>query len=239
MVPAPGKRPNRLITALPAKDRKRLIERCDDVDLAFGRELDLPGERIRHVYFPTGSYVSLITPPQGAASLEVGLIGDEGMYGISLALGVSESPLRSLVQGGGSALRLSATAFRGEYAASQALRRELNRYLYVLLSQLAQSAVCTRYHVIEARLARWLLMTHDRAHADTFHVTQKFLAWMLGVRRVGVTNAASALQRRKLIGYSRGSVTVLDRRGLEASACSCYAADKTVYDTILGPAHGK
>jgi CRP-like cAMP-binding protein len=239
MVPTPGRRTNRLIAALPAKDRTRLIERCDDVDLPLGRELDLPGERIRHVYFPTESFVSLITPSHGASTLEVGLIGDEGMYGISLALGVSESPLHALVQGGGSALRLSAHAFHTECAASPALRRKLNRYLYVLLTQLAQSAVCTRYHVIEARLARWLLMTHDRAHADTFQVTQKFLAWMLGVRRVGVTNAASALQRRKLIGYSRGSITVLDRRGLEAAACSCYEADKTVYDRILGPARAQ
>ncbi len=236
MAPVTGRtaQPNRLIARLPPKDRKRLLDRCDDVDLAFGHELGGPGDRIRHAYFPTGSYVSLITPSEDATSLEVGLVGTEGMQGISLALGIDVSPLRALVQGGGSAYRMTAHAFRAEYAASPPLRRELNRYLYVLMSQLAQSALCTRFHHIEARLARWMLMTQDRAHSNTFQVTQKFLALMLGVRRVGVTNAASALQRRKLIHYVRGHITVLDRRGLEAAACPCYNADRSVYDRMLG-----
>ena len=236
MPPVSGRTPvsNRLIARLPAADRKRLLARCTDVDLSLGHELAQPGDRIRHVYFPTGGCVSLITPANGTSSVEVGLVGNEGMHGISLALGIDVSPLHSLVQGAGPALRMTAHAFRSEYAASPALRRDLNRYLYVLMSQLGQSAACTRFHVIEARLARWLLMTHDRAHSDTFRITQKFLAWMLGVRRVGITNAAGDLQRRKLIRYVRGSITVIDRRGLEAAACACYQADKSTYQKMLG-----
>jgi CRP-like cAMP-binding protein len=225
---------NRLLAGLPAKDRKALIARCDQIELNFGEVLDEPGNRIGHVYFPIDSYVSLVTKAAGEASLEVGLVGDEGMHGVSLVLGIDVSPLHALVQGAGSAFRMSATAFRRECASRPALRRALNRYLYVLMSQLAQSAACTRYHLIEARLARWMLMTQDRAHADTFSVTHEFLAWMLGVRRVGVTGAASALQRRRLISYKRGEVTVLDRRGLEAASCPCYQINKNVYDRMLG-----
>lgn len=225
---------NRLLAGLPAKDRKPLIARCEEVELSFGQVLDEPGDRIGHVYFPIDSYVSLVTKAAGEASLEVGLVGDEGMHGISLVLGIDVSPLHALVQGAGPAFRMSASAFRRECAARPALTRALNRYLYVLMSQLAQSAACTRYHLIEARLARWMLMTQDRAHADTFSVTHEFLAWMLGVRRVGVTSAASALQRQRLISYKRGVVTVLNRRGLEAASCSCYRINKNVYDRMLG-----
>jgi CRP-like cAMP-binding protein len=225
---------NRLLAALPAKDRKPLLARCDRVELRFGQVLDEPGKRIGHVYFPIGSYVSLVTKAAGEASLEVGLVGDEGMHGVSLLLGIDVSPLHALVQGAGPAYRMSARAFRRECAARPALQRALNRYLYVLMSQLAQSAACTRYHLIEARLARWLLMTQDRAHAETFNITHEFMAWMLGVRRVGVTAAATALQRRHLIGYRRGVVTVLNRRGLEGVACPCYRINNNVYDRILG-----
>jgi CRP-like cAMP-binding protein len=225
---------NRLLAGLPAKDRKPLMARCEEVELSFGQVLDEPGERIGHVYFPVDSFVSLVTKAAGEASLEVGLVGDEGMHGVSLVLGIDASPLHALVQGAGPAYRMSAHAFRRECAARPALQRVLNRYLYVLMSQLAQSAACTRYHMIEARLARWLLMTQDRAHAETFSVTHEFLAWMLGVRRVGVTGAASALQRRQLISYRRGVVTVLNRRGLESASCPCYEINRNVYERILG-----
>jgi CRP-like cAMP-binding protein len=225
---------NRLLAGLPAKDRKALIARCDEVELSFGQVLDEPGERIGHVYFPIDSYVSLVTKATGEATLEVGLVGDEGMHGVSLVLGIDASPLHALVQGAGPAFRMSASTFRRECAARPALHRALNRYLYVLMSQLAQSAACTRYHLIGARLARWLLMTQDRAHSETFSVTHEFLAWMLGVRRVGVTGAASALQRQNLISYKRGVVTVLNRRGLEAASCPCYRINKNVYDRVLG-----
>jgi len=203
-------------------------------ELAFAEVLYTPGERLSRVYFPIMSFISLIMPVDASASLEVGLIGNEGMFGIPLVLGVDVSPVRAVVQGAGSALRMDAPVFCHQLGRSPALQREIDRYVFVHLNQLAQTAACTRFHVVEARLARWLLMTQDRAHSDNFHVTQEFLAMMLGVRRVGVTKAASSLQKRRLIKYSRGDITVLDRRGLRAASCGCYTADRESYQRILG-----
>jgi CRP-like cAMP-binding protein len=194
----------------------------------------MPGQRLDHAYFPLDAFISMIMPVDASSSLEVGLVGNEGMFGIALALGLEELPVRGVVQGAGTALRMGAAQFRRELGRSKALRSRIDRYVLVQLGQLAQTAACTRFHVVEARLARWLLMTRDRAHSDTFDVTQEFLAMMLGVRRVGVTKAAGSLQRLNLIRYSRGNIEITDRRGLKAASCGCYKADLDSYHRILG-----
>lgn len=232
--PKPALTTNRLLAALSRDECLGFLAACEPVELAFAEILAEPGERIRYVYFPTAGFISLTTHSIDCrASLEVSLIGDEGMLGSSLVLGVDVSPLHALVQGGGRALRMDAASFCRELEKSPALQKGLKRYLHVLIGQLAQNAVCTRFHVVEARLARWLLMAQDRAHSDNFYVTHEFLAYMLGVRRVGVTKAATALQHRKLISYSRGNVTIVDRNGLETASCACYAADKAAYARII------
>jgi CRP-like cAMP-binding protein len=220
---------NRLIELLPAEDRQRLLAVCEPSNLNMAEVLYEPGLPTTHVYFPVEGFVSLLAAVDHHAGLEVGMVGREGMLGVQVALGVGQAPLRALVQGPGHARRVSVLAFRRELARSVALQRGLARYVYVLMSQLSTAAACLRFHPIAPRLARWLLMSQDRAHADTFGVTHEFLAYMLGVRRVGVTLAAGALQVQGLIAYHRGELTVRDRAGLEAAACSCYAADRRAY----------
>ncbi len=225
---------NRLLATLPSKHCQRFLANCEPVELHFAEVLSEPGERIRHVYFPTDSFVSLVTPVNDHTSLEVRLVGNEGMIGTPLILGVEVTLLRAFVRGAGPAWRMTSVLFSDALRQSSALRATLNRYLYVLMGQLAQMVACTRFHMIEERLACWLLITQDRAHSDHFHATHEFLAFMLGVRRVGVTEAASTLQQRKLIRYNRGDITVLDRAGLKAAACECYGAAEALYDQRLG-----
>jgi CRP-like cAMP-binding protein len=217
---------NRLLAALPRKESKCILALCKPVELLFAETLVEPGERIQHVYFPTHSFISMTTEKEGRNNLEVGLIGNEGMFGAWLLLDVKASPLHALVQGAGPSLRLSASAFLQALQQCPMLERRLKHYLYVLMRQLAQAAVCNRFHLLEPRLARWLLMTRDRAHADAFHITHDFLAYMLGVRRVGVTQAAKSLQNRGLIQYHRGDIAILNLSGLKAAACECYMLDK-------------
>lgn len=225
---------NRLLASLPRNDRLQMIAGCEKVEHAVSEVIFEPGERLRHVHFPTTVLVSLATPVDGSTGLEVGLVGDEGMLGTPLVLGIDVTPFQALVQRGGMSLRMGAVSFRQELGSRPALRRLLDRYLFVRMTQLAQSAGCTRYHIVEARLARWLLMTQDRARSNEMHITHEFLALMLGVRRAGVTKAAISLQQHGLIRYSRGDIVVLDRPGLETAACACYATDRATYRRILG-----
>jgi CRP-like cAMP-binding protein len=225
---------NRLLGGLPQAIRGRLLGRLESVELRLEQVLSKPGDRMRHIFFPTRSFISLIVPLDGHAGLEVGLVGNEGMVGVSSVLGIAAAPMHTLVQGAGEALRMETAAFIHEIKRSAPLQQLLNRYLYVTLVQLAQNGACTRFHLVEARLARWLLMTRDRAHADEFYITHLFLSHMLGVRRAGITRAAGSLRKRNLIHYDRGVLTIIDAAGLEKAACSCYATHKEDYARMLG-----
>lgn len=221
------------MASVPAPQRRRLLSRGELVDLASGDILGEPGAAIVQVYFPVESIVAQLAGARSGAALEVGLVGAEGMLGATLMLGVPTSPLRWLVQQSGPALRIPSADFVAALAESTALRRVVARYLYVVLMQLAQTACCKRFHVVEARLARWLLMTRDRAHSSSFHLTHERLALIMGVRRAGITRAASALQRRRVIRYARGDVRILDGPALESASCSCYSTDNEEYVSAM------
>jgi CRP-like cAMP-binding protein len=224
---------NRLLAALPDSGRQSFLASCDHVALTLNDILVRTGEQIRHVYFPTSGFISLIVTLDNGARLEVGIIGNEGMLGSFLTLGVSVSPQHAIVQGHGTAIRMGVAAFRRHCQQNAKLRERLAHYVYVSMRQLAQMSVCARYHQVEARLARRLLMSRDRAGANELHLTHEFLSSALGVRRVGITQAAQALQARGLIRYSRGDITILDRAGLETRSCECYGRGNQVYAQAL------
>jgi len=213
---------NNLLAALPRKDYLALLDGLEPVTLTYGTVLYEPGEPIRHVFFPVDCLVSLLTTVEGHQAMEVGLVGWEGMVGISLALGMDVSSVRALVQGTGTAMRMKAARFHQGFAHCLPLQRELHRYTYAKLAMARQTVACNRFHPIEARLARWLLMTADRVLSEEFVLTQAFLADMLGVLRAAVSRAAGPLQQRNLIRYRRGKIRILDRKGLEAACCRCY-----------------
>lgn len=225
--------PNALLTKLSVASRQRLLSDATAVDLRLGAVLVESGARTRSVLFPLSGFLSLVTAGRGLPTLEVGLIGREGVLGAHLSLGVDTAPLRVLVQDAGTAMRVTAAHFRTALVGDPELGTLVARYLYVQLRQLATAAACAGKHPVVERLARWLLMSHDRAAADEFVLTQQFAGYMLGVRRVSVTVAAAELQRRGLLRYSRGRVTVIDRAGLRAAACGCYASDLAVYRRVM------
>jgi CRP-like cAMP-binding protein len=213
---------NLLLAALPAETYRRLLSGLERVNLKFGHVLYETGDTVRHVYFPNDSLISLLVAVEGNGSLEVGMVGREGMVGVPLALGRPQSPVRALVQGGGSAMRMSGKRFASELKKNGGLKRELDRCVFVSMTTAMQVAACNQSHVLAQRLARWLLMVRDRVMRDEFPLTQEFLSRMLGVRRAGVSEAASTLQRSKLISYRRGIVRILDLEGLGAMSCACY-----------------
>jgi CRP-like cAMP-binding protein len=220
---------NQLLAALPDRDYKRLLPHLEFVSLPFMEILYESGEPIKHVYFPNAGLISLLVVMGDETPREVGLIGNEGMLGIPVALGMKVTPTRALIQMQGSAMRMTAHVLKDEIKRGGALREMLGRYIHALFTQVSQSAACISSHQVDKRLSRWLIMTHDRAPGDAFEMKHEFMAMMLGVTRAVVTRAAGSLQRKKMIRYTRGQVTVLDRRRLEATACECYGVVKEEY----------
>jgi CRP-like cAMP-binding protein len=232
-IATPARITNSVLRSLPPKENQRMLAASEQVRLVYGDVLCESGKPIRHVYFPNSGVISLLTPLDGHESVEVGLVGREGMAGMGLFLGSGVSPVQMLVQGSGSATRMKATSFRNEIKRSPALQLGLSHYLYSFMAQVAQTAACNRHHQLGQRLARWLLMTQDRLQSNEFRLTQEFLAHMLGVRRVGVTRAAGLLQEKKLISYRRGNIAILDRKGLERASCRCYRDVNNLRDRML------
>ncbi len=225
---------NGLIEGLPARARSQLVALCEPYRLVLGEVISTADQLTRYVFFPTSGFISMVATLDGKPVIEVGMVGREGMLGAQVALGAKSSSVHALVQGDGMAWRISTSAFRAELARSPALQRRVDLYLSVMLAQVTASAACLRFHQIGPRLARWLLMSQDRSQSTRFHVTHEFLAYMLGVRRVGITLAAKALHDSRLIEYHRGALHVLDRPGLEAASCGCYAAGELIYTNQMG-----
>ncbi|RST54651.1 Crp/Fnr family transcriptional regulator [Variovorax sp. DXTD-1] len=225
---------NRLLEALPPADRTHLLARCDSVELAAPQVLYEPGDAMLHIHFPTSAFVSLVSTADGHDGLQTGMVGNEGAVGHELSLGVQRSPLRTLVQGSGLAWRLTAQALEQELLESAPLKRVLQHYVCALLTEFGRLGLCHQFHQIEERLARWLLTTQDCAHSAHLALTHEVLGRMLGVRRVGITNAATALHARHLIDYRRGVITITDRPGLENAACDCYRANRRSYAELIG-----
>lgn len=224
---------NRLLAALPKKEYQRLLPKLKNVTLTFAKVLYEPGDKIRRVYFPNDAIISLLSAVTARSTLEVGIVGNEGMVGLSVFMGVDTSRTRSLVWGAGSAMSMTAAALRQEASRMSSLHHLLHRYTHSLLAQISQSSACNLFHTVDARLARWLLMTRDRLSSNEFRLTQDFMSNMLGVRREGVNKAASALQREHLISYSRGLLKIINHVGLEAASCQCYGIIKAESTSFL------
>ncbi len=218
------------------KERRRLLAGCERIELTRGDVLGVCGSPTQYVYFPTEGAISSARRLDGNRLVEVGMAGCEGMWGSHVVLRVASDPSHAIVSAPGAAWRMSVRTFHLEFERSAALQRSIGRYIFILMTQLSTAAACLRFHRIGPRLARWLLMTQDRARSDSFFATQGRLADLLGVRRVGITDAAGDLQRRGLIEYTRGGITIVDRAGLESASCSCYAADLEVYSRLLSTA---
>jgi len=224
---------NQVLASIPPKHLKRMRGQLELVKLKLGQILYQPGKAIRHVYFPLNCLISLLTAVDKRRTLEVGMVGNEGMAGMPFILGVGVSGVRALVQGSGTALRMASPAFRIEFDRNQALQQALFRYTYALMAQISQTAACNRFHASNARLARWLLMTRDRLGSDQFTLTHEFLAHMLGMRREGVTGAARTLKRAKVITYKRGQIQILNPKALKTASCSCYQVVNAVFDRAI------
>jgi Crp-like helix-turn-helix domain len=224
---------NRLLALLASRDRKGLLSQCENVALHVNQILHSSEEVMEYAYFPTSCSVSLLMPCLGRADMYLAMVGNEGMLGLPLLLGVPYAPFASIVQFAGQAWRIAASKLQVEVVNSQALKQKLNQYFFVCFHQLALRTVCNRLHSLEQRLAALLLLMSDCNHALSFSITQETLANMLAVRRVGVSKAASEMQSRHIIDYSRGHLTILDSAALAHLACQCYAAQKQAYKQML------
>jgi CRP-like cAMP-binding protein len=221
-MPKPKRSKNQLLAALSAKDYRSLVPLLEQVPLKFGAIIYEPGSAIGHAYFPEIGIISLLSPVDANSTLELGIVGDEGMVGLPIFLGVKKSLYLAIVQGSGTAVRITSRDLESACKTATSLSKVLQRYTHSFLTQISQSAACNRFHPVDNRLARWLLMTHDRMHTDEFKITQEFLSNMLGVRREAVNRAAVNLQKKGLITFSRGNLKVLSRAGLEKATCACY-----------------
>lgn len=225
---------NVLLNRLPVSEQNDLLQHCEQVELTFGEVLCLPNQPYQYLYFPLDGFISLVTKVAGHTPLEIGLIGNEGMLGATLILDIDTAPIHAVVQGNGSAWRIAAKTFQHVLSKCPQLQACLQQYLFVLHQQLALNAGCAHFHLLEQRLARWLLMSQDRAHCEQLQLTHQFLAQMLGVRRSGVTVAASVMQRQQLISYTRGEITILNRAALLTQSCECYQLSLNNYLAVLG-----
>ena len=223
---------NRLLAALPAKEYAHLLPNLEEIPLTYAEIIYEQGEAIRYIYFPNSGMISLLTHAAEGEVLEVGVVGNEGMIGLPVFLGVETSRNQVIVQGDGAALRIKTEDFIKECGRGGSLPKLLRRYTHALITQVSQTVACNRFHLIEERLMCWLLLMHDRMQTDKFKITQEFLSKMLGVRREAVSKSAANLQQRKLIEYSRGIVSIINRAALEAAACNCYSIVKAEYDNL-------
>ena len=233
-VPAPhSPHQNHLLNALPDSDFDRIASHLELIPMKLGDVLYESGAKLKHVYFPTTCIISLLYVMEDGASAEIAIVGNEGILGISLFMGGDTTPSRAMVQSGGYAYRLKAELLKDEFGRFGPTMHLLLRYTQALITQMAQTAVCNRHHSVDQQLCRWLLLSLDRLQSNELSMTQELIANMLGVRREGVTEAAGKLQNAGLINYRRGTITVLDRPGLEAKVCECYQVVKTEFDRLL------
>lgn len=225
---------NDLLAALPREEHERILPHLRRVTFSRGDSVHEPGKQLKHVYFPTSCIVSLLYTMENGASAEIGVVGKEGVVGIALFMGGDTTPYPAIVQSAGDALRMKAQALRDEFIRGGQFQLLLLRFTQAFITQVSQTAVCNRLHSIEQQLCRWLLLCHDRSQSDELKMTQELISNMLGVRREGITYAAGRLQAEGLIKYTRGRIRILDREGLEATACECYQIVKDEYDRLLG-----
>ena len=233
MVSTVNQSANHLLAALPQNEWKRWESQLEMIDLKLGQVLYESGGKMHHVYFPIDAIVSLLFVLENGASAEIAVVGNEGIVGVSLFMGGETTPSRAVVQSAGKCLRLSAKILKDEFSNSLPVLHLLLRYTQALITQMTQTAVCNRHHSLDQQLCRWLLLSMDRLMGTQLVMTQELIANMLGVRREGVTEAAGRLQKAGLISYTRGKIEVIDRAGLEARTCECYAVVKKEYDRLL------